>query len=71
MHGNNWKLSDVEVDVQGYPAKPSGGRNKGAGSGSSTEDDVVTDLDGGGWLASLLVSYRLCALVFCMCIVGV
>lgn len=55
MHGRNWKLSDVEVDVKGfesaYPVAPPGDGNAAAGYDS---DDSLADkspeagVDGGG-----------------------
>lgn len=41
MHGSNWKLSDIEVDVRGFPSVPSV-------NASSNDNNLTTSLTGGG-----------------------
>lgn len=61
MHGKNWKLSDVEVDVQGFPSPPAaadplspsaagggGGNNRVLSCSTTDADDSVFTSEGGG-----------------------
>lgn len=49
MHGKNWRLADVEVDVKGFPNVSGGGTGA---QGYDTDDSVFAREGGGDFLAA-------------------